>query len=375
MQADSFLSSILTAFAPHKMAARAFAKKRSDYYYYLASVLRSSSGRMTILDIFMNDAERYASKPRGKLTAYWAQQHQENGADLVETWRGTLPDSDLMMMSSAIRTGGPGALEQALEDTARVSGLVAKAKGIFVSTVIVGAFAVALGFGMAYAMPTFFLPTIQESFSFVPLELWGPKGKAMLSFAEFLKSYSVVCLIGIVAFISWVSWSLANYTGPGRAWLDRKAPLYTLYRDFMSATFIATLASMLKKRGNVSMNLREAIEVIKEASNPWMSWHCGKMMLNIEEMGGQSADIFNTGIMQDEDFFFMSDMVRIKGFDEGLRLAGERTEKETIKSIEKKAGVLRWVLLIFGIGMIFLFAGWVTAIMGELKAATTQVFS
>lgn len=375
MQASNILNSVLMAFAPHKMAARAFAKKRSDYYYYLASVLRSSSGRMTILDIFMNDAERYAKKPRGKLTAYWAAQHQENGADLVETWRGTLPDADLMMMSAAIRTGGPGALEQALEDTARVSGLVAKAKGIFVSTIMVGAFAVTLGLGMAYAMPTFFLPTIKESFSFVPVEMWGSKGKSMLAFADFLKAYSLYCLAAIVGVVGWISWSLSNYTGPGRAWLDRKAPLYTLYRDFMSATFIATLSSMLKKRGNVSMNLREAIEVIREASNPWMGWHCTQMMGNLEELGGQSADIFNTGIMDEEDFYFMSDMVRIKGFDEGLRLSGERTEKETIKNIEKKAGVLRWVLLIFGIGMIFLFAGWVTAIMSELKAATTQVFS
>lgn len=375
MNAPGFISSVVGAFAPHKMAARAFAKHRADYYYYLASILRSSSGRTTILEIFTNDAQRYAKKPRGKLTAYWAAQHQENGADLVETWRGTLPDSDLMMMSAAIRTGGPGALEQSLEDTARVSALIAKAKGIFISTIMVGAFAVTLGLGMAYAMPTFFLPTIQESFSFVPIEMWGSKGKAMLAFADFLKSYSIFCLIGLVGVIAWISWSLSNYTGPGREWMDRKAPLYTLYRDFMGATFVATLASMLKKRGNVSMNLREAVEVIRDASNPWMAWHCSKMMHNIEEMGGQSANIFNTGIMDEEDFFFMSDMVRIKGFDEGLRLSGDRTENQTIKSIEKRAGILRWVLLIFGVGMIFLFAGWVTAIMGELKAATTQVFS
>lgn len=370
----TFAERVKYQLSPVGMAARKFQKNRSDYYKYMADVLRNSKGKKTMLDVFLNDAARYGKKPRGVLSAYWAKEYQENGADLVETWRGTLPDNDLMMIGAAVRVGGPGALEQALEDTARISGVIAEAKSLFMSTTVVGVFSLILALGMTYAVPYFLLPTIKESFSFVPLELWGSSGRRMIAFSDFLKSYGFIVLGAIGAAMAGMVYAINNFTGPLRLKLDEYFLPFKLYRDFQSSIFIATLASMLKKRGNVSMNMREGIEVLRDAAKPWLTWHCQNILERIEE-GATQTEIFDTGMLVPDTLFFMIDMIETQGMDKGLQVAGLRTEKQTVEVIGAKAKVLRGVLLFGGLAVVMAIAGWMTSVMGELKAATTIVFS
>lgn len=373
-RSDQFVEKLKHSFSSVGMASRSFAKSRADYYRFMADVLRNSKGKKTMLDIFITDGDRYGKHPRGVLSRYWAAQHQENGADLIATWQGTLPANDLMMISSAVRVGGSGALEQALEDAARISRVITEAKNLFISTIIVGFFALVLAVGMCFAVPFFLLPTVQEAFSFVPLELWGTSGKRMIWFSDFLKTYGIFVLGGLVGLIGGISWALQNYTGEYRRILDEKFLPFKLYRDFQSSIFIATLASMLKKRGNVSMNMREAVEVLRDSAGPWMAWHCTKILQKMEEGAGQT-ELFDTGLLENETLFFMVDMIETRQMDVGLQLAGARTEKNAVEVIGKKAKILRGVLLALGLSVVFYVAGWLTSVMGELKAATSLVFS
>lgn len=360
--------------SPLGMATRSFVKQRADYYKYLADVLRNAAGRVTTLEVFIKDADRYGKMARGVLSRYWAAEYQENGADLVETWRGTVPDNDLLMIGAALRVGGPGALEQALEDTSRISRIIQEAKGSFISTIIVGLFALALAMGMVFAVPFFLLPTIQDAFSFVPVEMWGSSGKNMIAFAAFIKAWGVVILIGVAGLAGYLAYALKHLTGDLRKILDEKFLPFRLYRDFQSAVFIATLASMLKKRGNVSMNMRDGIEVMRDAANPWLTWHCQMMLQRIED-GVPQLEIFATGLLEKDTLYFMLDMIETQGMDEGLQIAGRRTEKMAVEIIAKKAKVLRGVLLFGGLSVVMIVAGWMTRVMGELKAATTLVFA
>lgn len=371
---NNFAEKLKYSFSSIGMASRSFAKSRADYYRFMADVLRNSKGKKTMIDIFINDGARYGKHPRGVLSRYWAAQHQENGADLIATWQGTLPDNDLMMIGSAVRVGGAGALEQALEDAARISKVITDAKNLFISTIIVGAFALVLAVGMCFAVPFFLLPTVQEAFSFVPLDLWGTSGKRMIAFSDFLKTYGIVVLIGIGVFVAAVVWGMNNYVGKYRRLLDEKFLPFKLYRDFQSSIFIATLASMLKKRGNVSMNMREAVEVLRDSAGPWMAWHCTMILQKMEE-GDGPTQIFDTGLLENETLFFMVDMIETRQMDEGLQLAGARTEKNAVEVIGKKAKILRGVLLAAGLSVVFYIAGWLTSVMSELKAATSIVFA
>lgn len=364
-----------TKFSAVGMAAMSFKKERVAYYLYMADIMRGSGGRKNMLDIFKSDAERYAGRPRGVLSQYWAERYEETGADLALTWKGTLPEADLMIIRAAQNSGGAG-LEQALRDVARVSGIVDQAKNTFVGTIIAGAFGVLIAVGMLAAMPLALVPQIVESFSFVPLEKWGSLGQRLVRFSEWIAETGPIVLGVLVAIVAWVGWSLPNLTGPVRRKLDEKILIYSLYRDFRGAMFMAAVSSMVKRRaGSSSLKLQDAILELGSAAEPWLRWHCDTIVENINQSGGQSPDIFDSGVLDRDVLFFLMDMVETNGFDQGLQLAGARVEERVVKVVSSRAAIIRWVLLVIGLVTVMTMVGWTMATIMEMKGAVMATMS
>ncbi len=360
--------------SPLGRAAAAFKSNRHDYYGYLAELLLDARGKKTMLDIFRADAERYEGRPRGLLTQHWAERH-EDGADLLHTWEGTLPDADLMVLGAAVTAGGSGAIEAALKDVARLAKRETESARQFLSTILVGVFAICLAASVVIGLPVFFVPLLKSSFSFVPLDMWGPLGQRMLKFASFIGFAWPFVVAGLIALVVLASMSMSRWTGPIRNRLDAHFLPYRLYRDARAAEFLATLASVLKRRGNVSLNMREGLELIRSRATPWLASHCAHMLSRLDEPGEHGAEVLDTGLLSRESYFYVTDMTECLGPDEGLQVAGLRVEAQIQETIARSAKVLRVVMMVCGVAIVFGMAGWLMGIIGELKAATALVFS
>ena len=358
-----------------KNAASRFNKNRAVYYEYLASMLESSKGNTKIITLFENDAQRYAGKPRGVLAAFWANEYIISGANLAETWQGTLPDDEVSIIRVA-QDAGAGALTTALNDVSRVAKLSDRVKSEVQSTMM----AAVIGFSLALLMSTVFVVfssgKLQNVYSFIPLDQWGSNGKSFNAHAERVKSYGAYFVFIMVALFASISWSINNLTGPIREWLDRNVAIYRTIRDIKGALFLATMSTLTRKRGNVMFTVSTSLATLAQsARSPWLKWRVEEIIARIESSGAIGSEAFKTSMISEEMFFFLSDTQEARGFSEGFDETGKYVENTILASIIKSMTVYRWVLLLAGVAMVVLVMGWQFSVIYEMKGAMMNYYS
>lgn len=361
--------------SPVGRAASTFRRTRQDYYAYLAQILTDSNGKRTLLTIFQADAVRYQGHARGILSSHWARRYAEDG-DLMGAWTGTLPEEDLTILSAATRGGGAGALEGALADAARLARRAEESKRQFVGTIFVGVMGVLLACVAVVGIPLFLMPFLQKSFSFIPLDLYGPKGNAMLALSAFIRSWWPLLGFMLLVLPAAFFYSLSRWTGPIRRKWDEHVLPYRLYRDARAAEFLATLAALLERRGNVQLTLREGIEVIRTRASPWMLDHCNRMLHVLDEPGDHTgSEVLDSGILSKENIYYLADMVEANGDDRGLKVAGLRIEQQIQLAMTRAASRIKVTLMVGGFATTLLMATWMGLITNEFKGAMSLVFS
>ena len=356
-----------------RWAALRFRSDRADYYEYLADVMEGTGGKKTLREIFRGDAARYGtSHRRGVLSAYWAHRHQEVGGDLFETFRGTLPADDLVLLRMAQR-GGAGALEQTLRDAAAVTRFVEQARNTFVSTMAVGVMAIVVLLVTIATIPLFTVPRLKQAFGLVPAEFIGTLSRRLYAFSAFVEGHFFSLMLATAAFAYLLAWSLPNLTGPLRARLDEWL-IWRLYRDFHGIRFLASLATMVKKRGNVTTALRDALELQIDGASPWRRWHVEKMIARVDD-GQVGSATFDTGIVDKETLWFLTDLIAAQGMDAALVRARSRVELRSVKDVATKAAVARWAMLLIAVGALFAILSWHFAVINEMRGAMTNYYS
>lgn len=357
-------------------AAARFRRDRCDYYLYLSRVLTDAHGASTLLRIFQRDALRFSGEPRGVLSQHWARRYQDQGADLALTWHGTLPCGDLLLIGVAAQAGGAGALEQALADAARLAGRARASQRQFLLTVAAGLVSLVLALTVILAVPVYFLPLLQKAFSFVPLDMWGTKGRALMSLGRWVQDFWSLVLGAALLLAGATAWGKDRWCGPWRQWLDGRLLPFRLYRDARAAEFLATLCALLRRRGNVTLTLRQGLTSIRQRSSPWLAFHCDGMLRALAEGGdGSGGLLLTSGLLRREDVFYLADMMDALGVDQGLQLAGTRIEAAIDSAVAHSAQTLRAAMLAGGCATVFALASWMAWVITELKSATALVFA
>lgn len=347
---------------PIKNAAGKFRKKRADYYETLADRLENTSG-LTLKDLFERDALRYSvgrdgnpiKSPAGILAAYWAERYVEVGGSLAATFEGTLPAEDVAL----IRVGemaGSGALPSTLRDMARLTGMIQTAKSTFITTIAVGAGALCVLAGSMLAMPMFTVPLLRDTFSALPVSQIPHRAAMLYSFSDAIKDNVLVIVVLLVGFLWWCKWSLTNLVGDFRMKLDNFG-IWRLYGDFQGAMFLAVLSTIVKRRNNSSTQLPDALAQLREGSSPWLAWHIDQMLSNLANVNSSQAgenstaiaNALNTGLIDQETFWYFLDVQDGAGIAAGLYKTGLRVEGPTLKKVAARAGVLRAIMLIIAL--------------------------
>lgn len=332
-----------------RIAAIVFASKRADYYRFVADVIEGTKGRKSLRDIFRSDALRYENTARGKLSEHWARQFEEGGS-LAKAFAGTLPRQDVAILDTLQRATGEGGLEQGLRDLADNTALVAKARSIMFTTMAASLVCIALVLGLVFTMPSYTVPKLAEAFSMLPQEMYPASARHLFNFADFVSENWLYCMVGVTFLLTLCLWSISFATGPTRKFLDKYGFIWGLYRDFQSVRLLCNLASMLRKRGNSTHGLREAVEMQLHGASRWKTYHINKMLSMIDR-GEIGPSLFSTGILDRETTYYIADLISSRGLEDALQFVRERLEKKVLARISVQAALFSWALMIGSIGI------------------------
>lgn len=354
-----------------RSAARKFRKSRSDYYEFVASLLRSSNGGIKFIEIFENDAMRYHGTPRGVLANHWYEQYAANGGNLADAMQGTLPEDEVAIIRVSQNSGGD-AIVTAFEDLARISKLSDKVKSESFGTVAAGAVALVIAMTMSTVFPVISAKELQSTYSFLPFDAWGPTGRSYVRYAEFIAANWFYLLAFFVTLIAGLVWSLPNYVQHPdvREWLDEKVVLYRIARDLKGAMFLSMMATLTRKRAGVMFTLKQSLEMFLEsARTPWLRWRVGQVIEGADETGAIGVSAFNTGFISKEMFFFLEDMQKAKGFADGFEATAAHIETSMLASIIRRMSVYRWAMLFVGLGIVMYMFTWLFRVIYEMRGA------
>ena len=355
-----------------RLDAARFRPRRADYYEYLADLVEGTQGRKSLRDIFEDDARRHGQDSvRGRLSAYWASAYQEAGGDLGAAWSDTLPASECLLLACVQDEGGD--LPAALRDLARALRLAADAWLALASTAAAGVAAAGVAFAMLCAIPFFSVPQLQHVFQTVPAEDYPGLTRALFAFAQGLRTWLALWLVLVFGLAALSLWSLPNLTGPLRARLDRWL-IWRLYRDFQAIRFLSLLAVLIRQHGAADTRLRRALAVQTRDAPPWLHAHLLDMLGRIDA-GLAGAEIFGTGLLEADAWWYLADMIDALGMEAGLARARRRVERRLLGRVRRQAQALRWMLLISSVAAVLGITLWHYGAIDELRQALTNFYA
>lgn len=355
-----------------RLDALRFRAGRADYYEYLADLVEGTQGRKNLRDVFEDDARRHGEDTvRGRLSRHWAGMHLEAGGDLGVAWTDTLPSSECVLLSCVQEEGGD--LSAALRDVARAVRLASDAWLALVSAAAAGLAAAAVAFALLCAIPFFSVPRLQQVFQAVPAEEYGRMTRALFALSQGLRQWLALWLVLLLGLALLCLWSLPRYTGAARSRLDRWL-LWRLYRDFHAIRFLALLAVLVRQHGAADTRLRRALAVQARDTVPWMHAHLLDMLGRID--GGQTGpEIFGTGLLDADTWWYMADMMDALGMEAGLAQVRLRVESRLLARVRRQASVLRWALLLTSVAGVLGITLWHYAVIDELRQALTNFYA
>ncbi|KWT65011.1 MULTISPECIES: hypothetical protein [unclassified Variovorax] len=366
--------SVKVPFAIRQAAAK-FRRQRADYYTYIADKLDGGKGDIKLLGIFEKDADRYGSTARAKLSAYWAEEYSTNGANLSAAWRGTLPDDEVAIIDVA-QDAGAGALLAALRDVARIARLSDQVRNESVGTLAAAAVGLTIALVMLTVFPWFSAHKLQDIYSFIPLDQWGPKGTFFNAWAANVQSYGLYGVLLLICVIVTLHWTLNNLTGGLRDWLDEHVALYRVVRDVKGALFLATMATLTRKRGNTMFTLSESLSTFaRSVRSPWLRWRVEQIAEGVDATGAVGTEAFRTNLLSMEMYYFLQDMQEARGFSEGFEETGRYVEKTMLARILKRMAVYRWVMLISAVCCVVGVMATQFGVIYEMKGVMSAYYS
>lgn len=342
-----------------------FNRARRAYYEYLAALLRGTAGSRTLKQIFSADAERYgAGTARGRLSRRWLGLFQAAGGDLYATWFDVFPVSELAVLRSA-QAQGNDALINSLSQMARVLAVIETGRDILRASLVAAVVAVAVLVAALLALPWFTVPRLEESFAAIPSEYHGNAIRGLLNLAGTVEQGWPWMLLTLIAAVWLVPLSFAGYAGRFRPLLDGIGP-WRIYRQIHAMRFLALLAVALGQDEHGATRLRRAVSLQSAGASPWLNTHIRAMLAHIDG-GRRPQEVFDTGLLDPPQLWFLADMITALGLVEGLQQCSAWVERHVLNSVARQATVMRWCLLLAALTGVLVLALWHYAAMDDLR--------
>lgn len=328
-----------------------FKERRGEFYGDLAGMMEAQPGK-NIRELLEPYVERHMSQPEGKLAAFWLQRMDEDVATFSDALIGTVPSEDITILSFAEHAGD---LKIGLHELAENIAGMDEAKKVARSVLLTAVFALAI-FHVFLGVEGFLLmPRLLKSMgSLLHPDQWGPVGRAFYHLGEFIRHWGWAVISVEIATLWWVKWSFPNYVGQFRPWLDRNVLPYQFYRDFRGAAFLSALGSATTKVGTMVQTVPEALEKMEQEAYPWLKWHIRQILNNFEQEPNSKGEAFNTGVVNDRAYYRIVDIAEYTDMSTMLGKVGSIVRKTAPIDMQKKATIVRYVVVV---GVILIMMG------------------
>lgn len=358
-----------------RRAASSFQSKRADYYLHLANMIRSTRGETKLLTMFERDVQRYHSTPRGVLAAHWVEAYSNSGSNLSEAWQGCFPDDEVSIIRVAQDAGGD-ALEIALRDVSRVAILTDKVRKEVIGTLLAAIIGLTIAAVMLTLFPIFSSGKLQEIYSFIPLDAWGPNGTSFNNYAKNVKEYGLYVVFAVAIVLAWIHWSINGWVGALRDWADQNVVLYRVIRDLKGALFLATMSTLTRKRGNIMYTLRESLTTFSiSVRSKWLRWRVDEIIDRVDQTGAINSDAFDTNLLSKEMYYFLRDTQEASGFADGFSETGKYVEESIIDALVKRMTVYRWLMLLGAMCAVISVMAWQFSVINEMRSVMQSYYS
>lgn len=350
-----------------RWASLRFAAQRSDYYEYIASCLASGARHRSLLDLFEADASRHGvCASRAILTRWWASRYLLSGGSLQETFEGTLPDDDIACLAMT-QSAGQGALVEMLFTMSHRARLLHDCRRAFLQTTLVGLIALTTALLTFTWLPVHTLEHLMRTFSMVSSEFHGPCTKALQTWVEIVRRGAWVMCAGSLLIACLLRWALHNWVGSGRDRLD-SVGMWRFVRDRQAIHFMSLTASLVKTLGSRGVSLRAIVERQVTLACPWLRSHLLRMLVSMD-LGAQPLDAMNTGLVDQEIWSRLQDVVSGYGLTQGFSQASDRVMDLLLRRMRRQALITRWLLLLASVASVLAMGYWHVRVLEEFRQA------
>lgn len=274
------------------------------------------------------------------------------GQPLASSFRGIMPESDLMVLS-AIESDIAGGMNS-LADAVEVENEI---RGMLIGACLMPVFVMLLTLAIMTGVTVILAPLLD---TIIRRDQWSSLGQIAAVLIDLQRNTWWFMTPLCIAAAAGCVWSLPRWTGAGRAWCDKWIPIYSVYRNFNSAKFLISLATMM--RGTVS--LRPALQTMQSKASPWMRWHIAKMLKKLATEAN-ALRALDTGLFSRDIVWRLTDYGERAEPSVAIQKIGLNSI-DTIKKSVKASSVVLNNLMMAGAGVIFVIVvgGMMTTMFG-----------
>jgi type II secretory pathway component PulF len=340
-----------------------FRSQRGNFYMDLAESMRRMPGRTTG-DFLEKYAQRYAKLPMGKLAAHWISRFEKEGY-FYQAIRDSVPPEDITVLSVSENNGD---LRSGLESLGRGILGMANCQKAVVGALAAAAFFIVILHVFLGIQAFMVVPKLEAAVKAnVNPAMMGSLARVFFAGADMIQGYWWAWLISIALLTGWVMWSLPNYTGRARPFLDRHILFYQIYRDFNSAQFFVALGSVTKLIGAQVMQVSDALKRMRTNATPWLKWHIDAILSNMELKPNSRGEVFDTGLTNQAMYYRILDIGEYAQTSEMLTMVGDLILEKAPIEIRQRANLVRYILMIITIVLMLVVYGGTIMIIEDFK--------
>lgn len=213
------------------------AKAREKLYRKLSQLLKNGVSLDRSLEQIAVIEEKRGHKSTALMMRRW-RSNIENGMNFGQCIGPFVPSSESLLLETG---GNSGRLQEALINASDSVQQQRRVKGAIISSGSYPALLIVVLINALVLASYNIIPAFSEV---LPVEKWTGAAAIMASMTEAIRAKGVYMLMGLVAFIVIVSFSMPRWTGPIRTRFDRVVP-YSIYRMWQGSAFLLAVASLM----------------------------------------------------------------------------------------------------------------------------------
>lgn len=300
---------------------------RIEFYEMMSALLSDGKPLDGALRVLLR---RYQARknPMAEVLQYWLGRLDE-GTTFAVALKGYAPDTELTLISASERGGNLAAgLQEAAETTKALKRIIGIVRSEMTQPIIQMAALVAILVGFS----NWLAPQLSSS---VPD--WAMSGvqRALFRTADVVREMLLPTLAVVAAITGAAIWSMPNYTGALRPFLNRLPP-WSIYKLYSASTFMVSLSSLIR----AGVPIESAITFIGRQSSPYVADHMALMRSRLRA-GVEQGEALDTGLLSER----LADLVAVYAstarFDSAIETAGKVAIEAASQDIKSKTAVAR----------------------------------